>query len=125
MTKRGAIARLFGLGIALFSCATSARAAELVVFHERGCPWCATWEQAIGAIYHKTDEARALPLRRVDIHGERPADLRDLKEPIQFAPTFVVVGDDGREVGRITGYPGEEFFWFLLGELRGKLAAGD
>ena len=25
--------------------------------------------------------------------------------------------DDGREVGRIEGYPGEDFFWFLLGEL--------
>ena len=25
--------------------------------------------------------------------------------------------DDGRETGRLEGYPGEDFFWFLLGEL--------
>ncbi len=116
-----AIFRPLGLGIALLVFASPAAAAELVMFHEEGCPWCAAWEKAIGGTYHKTEEADGLPLRRVDLHAERPPDLRDLDKPVLFSPTFVVIGDDGREVGRITGYPGEEFFWFLLGELRTKL----
>ena len=31
-------------------------------------------------------------------------------------PTFVML-NDGRETGRIEGYPGDEFFWPLLNEL--------
>jgi hypothetical protein len=31
--------------------------------------------------------------------------------------------DDGREVGRILGYPGEGHFWGLLGELIERLPA--
>ena len=33
---------------------------------------------------------------------------------ILYTPTFVLM-DQGAEVGRITGYAGEEFFWGLLG----------
>jgi hypothetical protein len=29
--------------------------------------------------------------------------------------------EDGREIGRIRGYPGEDFFWGLLGEMIEKL----
>jgi hypothetical protein len=32
---------------------------------------------------------------------------------VRYSPTFVVVMD-GREIGRIEGYPGEAFFWGLL-----------
>jgi hypothetical protein len=49
-------------------------------------------------------------------------------KPTRFTPTFVLVAD-GREVGRITGYPGEDFFWGLLQRLieahdRAQNAAG-
>jgi hypothetical protein len=39
-----------------------------------------------------------------------------LKSPVRFTPTFVLV-QDGRELGRIEGYPGEDFFWGLLERL--------
>ena len=29
--------------------------------------------------------------------------------------------DNGREIGRIVGYPGADFFWAMLGELMSKL----
>jgi hypothetical protein len=32
-----------------------------------------------------------------------------------------VLVHDGREVGRIRGYPGEDHFWGLLGELFARL----
>ena len=36
--------------------------------------------------------------------------------PIRYTPTFVLA-EDGQEVGRIEGYPGDEFFWVRLENL--------
>jgi hypothetical protein len=96
-----------------------ARAAELVMFEAGGCTWCRTWHEVIGPIYPRTEEGRIAPLRRVDKDGPRPEDLRHI-EGIVFTPTFVVV-DAGREVGRITGFPGEDFFWGLVGQIVAKV----
>lgn len=106
--------RLFSMlaGVAWLA-AVPAAAAELVLFEADGCRWCEAWNAEIGEIYSKTAESRIAPLRRVDIHGQRPDDLAHLRG-IVYTPTFVLM-EDGREVGRITGYAGEEFFWGLLG----------
>ncbi len=92
--------------------ATKSWAAELVMFESSSCTWCETWDEEIGVIYGKTDEGKQAPLRRVDIFDTRPAELSDIRG-IVYTPTFVL-RRDGREVGRITGYPGEEFFWWQL-----------
>ena len=60
-----------------------------------------------------------ISIRRVDISDNRPSDLQHLKG-IRFTPTFVVL-ENGREIGRILGYPGESFFWGLLEKLAKKL----
>ena len=99
--------------------AIPAEAAELVMFESAACEWCAAWHREIGPIYPRTAEARLAPLRRVDIDGPRPADLAFIRG-IRYTPTFVLV-DRGRELGRITGYPGEDFFWALLDELLTRL----
>ena len=39
-----------------------------------------------------------------------------LQRPVRYSPTFVLV-DQGREVGRMEGYTGEDFFWGLLERL--------
>lgn len=95
------------------------QAAELVMFETEGCVWCEAWNREVGGIYHKTEEGRVAPLRRVELHGPRPADLGDV-EGIVYTPTFVLT-EGGREVGRINGYPGNEHFWGLLGVLVKKL----
>ena len=41
-------------------------------------------------------------------------------KPERFTPVFVLI-DNGREIGRIRGYPGEDHFWGLLGTLLAKL----
>jgi len=87
-------------------------AAELVLFESAGCAWCLAWHAEIGEIYPKAPESQIAPLRRIDIHQERPADLADVRG-IVYTPTFVLM-EAGEEVGRITGYAGEEFFWGLL-----------
>ncbi len=98
------------------------QAAELVMFESKVCEWCDAWHAEIGPIYPKTDEGKRAPLRKVDIHDHRPPDL-DAIESVRFTPTFVLLDDDGQEVGRINGYPGEDFFWGLLSELIAKLPA--
>ncbi len=94
-------------------------AAELVMFESAGCEWCEAWNTEIGVVYDKTSEAKIVPLRRVDIDDDRPADLKNLNG-LMYTPTFVII-DDGREVGRIIGYPGEDFFWQLLNEIIKKI----
>lgn len=98
---------------------TQASAAELLMFRSAGCPWCAAWDQKIGPIYPKTDEARRAPLRMVDLDHTTAPDV-ELTRPVRYTPTFVLV-DDHREVGRIEGYPGEDSFWGLLDALLTKL----
>lgn len=102
------------LALAFCGSTLSAQADELVMFQQDGCPYCAAWNRDIGKVYAKTDEAKLLPLRRVDIHVARPADLQAI-EGIRFTPTFVVL-HCGREEARIVGYQSDEQFWALLDE---------
>ena len=95
-------------------------AAELVMFETKACPWCAAWQRDVGAIYHKTPEAETAPLRRVDLDTPRPADLEAVRRVV-YTPTLVLM-DQGREIGRIAGYPGADHFWGLLAGLLEKLA---
>ncbi len=104
------------LGAALFPVASFAQSAELLMFEERGCPWCRRWRAEVGPGYPHSPEGKRAPLRVVDIAGSRPAGI-ELATAVRFSPTFVLVLD-GREVGRITGYPGADFFW---GQLEGLL----
>ena len=94
-------------------------AAEIVMFESSACTWCETWHDEVGVIYDKTPESRVLPLRRVDVDDDLPADLEHIGNVI-FTPTFVIL-EGGVEIGRILGYPGEDFFWQLLGEIVKKV----
>jgi thioredoxin-related protein len=96
-----------------------ATATELVMFEKAGCPFCQRWDRDVGASYAKTDTAKTLPLRRVNIAAAATSGVR-LASPVRYTPTFIVV-DDGREVGRITGYTSDEAFWGLLNTLAAKL----
>ena len=98
-----------------------ARAAQLIMLEEAGCPWCDMWEEEVGVVYHKTPEGKRAPLRRLDIHKPLPAELKFLVKG-RYTPTFVLI-ENGRDIGRIRGYPGEDFFWGLLGKLLERLPA--
>lgn len=84
----------------------------LLMAEEAGCYWCAKWNEEIAPIYPKTAEGRAAVLQRYDLHNDSP-DVA-FARPVHFTPTFILV-EEGVEVGRIEGYPGEDFFWGLLG----------
>lgn len=95
-------------------------AAELLVLSQPGCAWCARFEAEIAPGYPHTAEGRRAPLRRIDITGPWPADLSGVV-PERLTPTFVLLSDDGTEVARLRGYPGDHFFWPMLGEMMRNL----
>ena len=107
------------LVLILAAVSTPVRAAELLMFELQGCPWCVKWHREIGPGYPVSAEGLRAPLRIVDIKAPLPDGLA-LDQPVTSSPTFVLV-DEGREVGRITGYPGAEFFWGLLDALLDRL----
>ncbi len=120
--KRTWSGMLVTVGMLVISAAASlprASAAELLMFEEAGCPWCKRWHAEVGPGYPKSTEGRRAPLRRIMLEGPKPAGIL-LASPVSFSPTFVLV-EQGREVGRITGYPGADFFWGMLAELIHKL----
>jgi hypothetical protein len=90
-------------------------AAELVYVFEPGCPYCKVWDKKVGGIYPRSPEGQRAPLKPVD-----KQDLEQLaltfERPVRYTPTFILV-EDRMEVGRIEGFPGEDFFWGLLGRL--------
>ena len=108
--------RLVPVSLAIFAATASPVAAEvrLLMAEERGCIWCARWNDEIAPAYPKTAEGRAAPRYRCDLQSdEAPADLA---ARVHFTPTFILVRD-GVELSRIEGYPGEDFFWGLLGQM--------
>lgn len=115
------LVKTFGLTalLAIFLSPVLAHASELVMFERKSCIWCQRWDRDIGTIYDKTQESKLLPLRRVDLDRRDKNDIL-LAGPVLFTPTFVIV-DNGREIGRITGYMNEDSFWGLLGIYADKL----
>jgi len=109
--------RLLTLGFWIMLASTVAATADtmLVMVEEKGCIWCARWNEEISHIYPKTEEGQAAPLTRIDIHEPRPKTMTFARS-LHFTPTFVLMVD-GQEVDRIEGYPGEDFFWGLLGQM--------
>ena len=96
---------------------------ELLMFDDPGCPWCRRWRAEVGQGYANSPEGKRAPLRTVLLRDGRPAGIV-LSGAIRASPTFVLV-QDGREVGRITGYGGPDFFWAMLSEMMKKLKTGD
>ena len=116
--KLGISRRVFvSLGLAWLGCA-GAHASErfkLVMVEAAGCVYCARWHAEVGHAYTNSAEGRFAPLQRVSIGDPSLSYLGGL----QYTPTFVLV-EGQREIGRITGYPGADFFWSLLAGLLAK-----
>lgn len=109
--------------VALVLTLAPARGAELVMFTQRGCVWCEKFDHEIAPAYARTSEGKRAPLRRVDIATPVPPDVAFIQRE-RFTPVFVLV-DDGREIGRIRGYPGDAFFYGLLANLLAQMDRGE
>lgn len=109
---RNLLSPLAGIVLALLPALTQAEM-TLLMAEEDGCAWCRRWDAEISEIYPKTPEGKAAPLQRMDIGDALPEGIK-VTRPLHFTPTFILL-KDGRELNRIEGYPGEDFFWGLLG----------
>lgn len=117
MTKHRILGLLAAGFISLFSAPSFA--AQMLVLEQPGCPYCAKFEKEIAPIWDKTDEGKKAELRRVDITQDWPEDINSI-EKSRLTPTFVLI-EDGKELGRLRGYPGDQYFWYLIDELLAKL----
>ena len=111
--------RTFG-SVALLQSLSLPLAAEtglrLLLFDAEDCPFCEQWRDEVGVVYAKTAEGKRAPLEHTPLEAGLPAGIT-LREPVRYTPTFVLLDRRGRELGRITGYPGEDHFWGLLEQL--------
>ena len=92
--------------------------AELIMVEQPGCPWCTRFNAEIAPAYANAEEGAYAPLRRVDISKGWPKDLAHVA-PERMTPSFILI-ESGLEVARMRGYPGDEFFWFLLDDMLDK-----
>ncbi len=107
------------LGLVLTCLSCTATAVELLIVESDDCPYCQRFHAEIGVAYPKTEEGKVAPLRILQLGEAMPDPYADIK-PATVTPTFILV-DKNKEVDRIVGYPGDEYFWFLLGQMLEKL----
>jgi thioredoxin-related protein len=98
----------------------AAAAHSLVMIEDDGCVYCVRWHKEVGDAYANSAEGRFAPLDRRRMRDPEIAFLRN----IRYTPTFVLLRGD-EEIGRITGYPGADFFWQLLADLLTKAGFKD
>lgn len=126
MNRREALRIMLGLPAMTATCAARALAqsgrVELLMFDDPGCPYCRQWHREVGDAYRNSPEGRRAPLRVVQLRGQRLEGVA-LASPVRATPTFVLV-QEGRELGRITGYGGADFFWANLEPLLRRIKAG-
>jgi len=109
--RRGALT----LWCLLLAAVPAAADMTLLMVEEAGCIWCARWRADVGPEYPITPEGRAAPLRTIDI-GDPALRDKDLTSRPRLTPTFILM-DGNRELSRLEGYPGEDFFWGILGRM--------
>lgn len=83
---------------------------RLLMIEQPGCAYCIAFNRDIAPIYAKTEHGAAAPLVHADLRDEMPADVQLDSQPY-VTPTFILLGPDGHELSRLTGFPGEDFFW--------------
>lgn len=90
--------------------ASSAAEAEmrLYMFEIADCAACDRFHSEALQDYWSSETSRALPLTIVDLNALGTA-AQPLRYPIAVVPTFVVM-HNGREIARLSGYPGQQAF---------------
>ncbi|MEE9319684.1 MAG: hypothetical protein V3U76_04490 [Granulosicoccus sp.] len=113
------LAKWLGLCLLLTTSTLAATDVELLVIEQDYCPFCERFNRDITPGYSKTAEGRLAPLKQLDLHETWPAKYAEIKSAT-VTPTFILISD-GKEIARLAGYPGSEYFWIELNEMLDKL----
>lgn len=88
---------------------------ELVVMEAPGCTYCTLFRRDVLPSYEASPRAKDMPIRFVDVNDEA-AEALGLETPVDIVPTFLVLKNN-KEVGRIPGYTGPEYFFHTINYL--------
>ena len=88
---------------------------ELIVMEAEGCTYCELFRRDVLPSYQASERAKDMPIRFLDINDAIPEAL-GLDSGIDIVPTFVVIKNH-KEVGRIPGYMGPEYFFHSINHL--------
>ncbi len=96
--------------------AAQAQDLRLLMVEQAGCYYCRVFNRDIAPVYEKSTEGQAAPLVHVQLRGEVPEGVTLDTQPF-VTPTFILIGPDGAEIERLTGFPGEDFFWPYVSDM--------
>ncbi|MCF3973692.1 SoxS protein [Paracoccus salsus] len=88
---------------------------RLLMVEAPGCIYCEAWQREIGPGYPKSTEGKTAPLLVTDLDGPWPDGIALQRRPT-ITPTFILL-DQGKEVSRLEGYPGDRFFYPLIEQM--------
>lgn len=97
---------------------------RLIVVEASGCGWCSKLRQDLAPDYQQSSYQELAPLVYLNIDAYTLRQMK-LSAPVMFTPTLLMVDREGKELGRIVGYPGsiDRMFRFV-GRLAGRQAGG-
>lgn len=78
---------------------------RLIVVESRGCGWCKRLRTDLAPEYQQSSDQELAPLVYANINGFTVRGL-NLAEPVNVVPTLLLIDPQGKELGRIRGYPG-------------------
>ena len=93
-------------------------ALQLLMFSTDRCGFCRDFLKEVAPTYHKSEYAKHLPLKIIDIDQPPPIWVQRAFDefrltPIDQTPTFVIWDD--KELARLVGYVGKHKFYESIG----------
>ena len=88
----------------------AAEGLRLLMVERPGCYYCVVFKRDVAPIYEKAEEGRLAPLVHYDLRDPLPEGI-SLASRAHVTPTFILLDATGQELDRLTGYPGDDFFW--------------
>ena len=101
----------------------SAQDLRLLMVERAGCYYCIVFKRDVAPIYGRSPEGQIAPLVHYDLRDPLP-DGVTLAARAFVTPTFILLDAEGHEVDRLTGYPGDDFFWPYVESMIAKAQAG-
>lgn len=103
-------------GLLTLAAPAAAQELRLLMFEQPGCYHCRMFNRDVAPIYKVAPEGQAAPLEHANLRGPMPDGVTLKSQPF-VTPTFILIGPDGAEIERLTGYPGDDFFWSYIGDM--------
>lgn len=94
----------------------AAQELRLLMIEQAGCYYCRVFNRDIAPVYETSKEGQLAPLVHAQLRGPLPEGITLASTPF-VTPTFILIGPDGVEIERLTGFPGEDFFWPYIGDM--------